>query len=225
MEVLPERRRVAMRVAVRLQQNGKKEDRVRMTQISRRNIMTVGSGLTLAGLLGLARPARADDMGMVVAEDGYSYMASDPNLTTWVQLIDAGGLQGFARAATPYTVFPATDAAFDEFPGLMKDLLGYQMETGSHNAQSAFPDTSRIVKLVRSHVVAGKHYPGDMMGKTTTVTTVAGTPLQIDATDPKAVKISWTSSASGEPLSATLVDQPITCVNAVIYPINHIEKM
>jgi len=61
--------------------------------------------------------------------------------------------------------------------------------------------------------------------KKITVTTVAGTPLEIDATDPHAVKLSWNSAGNGEPLTATLDEPPVTCVNAVIYPINKIEQM
>jgi uncharacterized surface protein with fasciclin (FAS1) repeats len=163
--------------------------------------------------------------GMTVAEDGYSYMSSDPNLTTWVQLIDAGGLQQYARGAAPYTVFPASDQAFAAFPDMVKSLLGYQYSLGQRNGQNVFPDTSTIVKLVRSHVIAGKHYPTEVMGKVITVTSVAGTPVKVDGTDPSAVTVSWTSAAGGGNLSAKLIEPPVTCVNAVIYVVNSIEKM
>ncbi len=194
-----------------------------MSQFSRRNVMAAGSGLTLAGLIGLVRPAWAQE-GRTYAGDGYSFMAANPRLTTWVQLIDAGGLQGYARADI-YTVFPAADSAFAQFPGMVKDLLGYQYTTGTHNAADAFPDTSKIVKLVRSHAVNGKHYPNEVMGKKITVESMAGTPIAIDGTDPNAVKVTWTSAANGETLSASLVNTPITCTNAVIYIVDTIEKM
>lgn len=196
-----------------------------MSEISRRNIMTAGSGLTLAAAVGLVRPAWAQEMGRVVAADAYSFMLQDPRLTTWVQLIAAGGMENAARTAI-YTVFPAADSAFAQFPGMVQDLLGYQTSgVGRSSGQTAFPDTSRIVKLVRSHVVAGKHFASEVMGKQTTLTTVAGTPLMVDATDPKSVKLSWTSAANGQPLNATLVEPPITTINAVIYIIDTVGKM
>ncbi len=193
-----------------------------MSQISRRSIMTAGSGLTLAAAIGLVRPAWAQ-MGKVVDTDAYSYMLQDPRLSTWVQLINAGGMENAARTAI-YTVFPAADSAFAQFPGMTQDLLGYTSATGT-GSRSPFPDTSKIVKLVRSHVVAGKHFAAEVMGKQVTLTTVAGTPLMVDATNPQAVKLSWTSAANGQALSATLVDQPITTVNAVIYIIDTVGKM
>jgi uncharacterized surface protein with fasciclin (FAS1) repeats len=197
-----------------------------MMHLSRRTLLAGSSAAAAA--LATIRPRIASaqaPVGLTVADDGYTYMASNPQLTTWVQLIDAGGLQSYARAPTPYTVFPASDAAFAEFPGMVRDLLGYQYSTGSHNAQDAFPDNSAIVKLVRSHVTAGKHYPSEVMGRTITVRTVAGTPLTIDGTNPEAVRLTWNSAANGQQLSASLVQQPVTCVNAVVYVIDHIEKM
>lgn len=195
-----------------------------MSQFSRRTLITAGSGLTLAAAIGLVRPARAQQ-GELVMGDGYSVMASDERLTTWVQLIDAGGLQAYARAPRPYTTFPVTDSVFAKNPEIVKQLLGYLYSSGTHNAQDAFPDTSTIVKLVRSHVVPGKHYANEVMGKTMTVTSVAGTPIMVDGTDPSAVKVTWTSAANGKPLSARLVDAPITCTNAVIYIVDAVEWM
>ncbi len=195
-----------------------------MSQISRRNLITAGSGITLAAAIGLVRPALAQQ-GEIVMGDGYSVMASDERLTTWVQLIDAGGLQAYARAPRPYTVFPVTDSVFAQNPQIVKQLLGYLYSSGTHNSQDAFPDTTTIVKLVRSHVVAGKHYANEVMGKNITVQTIAGTPLHIDGTNPGAVKITWESAANGKSLSAHLVDAPITCTNAVIYIVDAVEWM
>ena len=132
-------------------------------------------------------------------------------------------MQSYARAARPYTIFPVTDAVFSRNPEIVKQLLGYLYSTGSHNSQDAFPDTATIVKLVRSHAVAGKHYFAEMAGKSSTLTSIAGTPIQVDATITGGVKVSWTSAANGKPLSANLVDQPITCTNAVIYIVDAVE--
>jgi uncharacterized surface protein with fasciclin (FAS1) repeats len=198
-----------------------------MSQFSRRSLITAGSGLSLAATLGFARPVLAQSDNMMAhpetaVGDAYSIMASMPDLTSWVTLIDAGGLQAQARAPVPYTIFPVTNAVFDANPQIAKQLLGYLSQSGTHNAQDAFPDTTLIVKLVRSHVLRGKHFPSEMESKKVTVTTVAGTPMTIDATT-SPVAISWTSAANGRTASAQLVDPPIVCSNAVIYVINNLE--
>lgn len=192
---------------------------------SRRNMLQAGAGLALAAptlaapaILGLGEKANAQ----AVMADGLSAMESDPRLTLWVQLIAAGGLEASARAATPYTVFPASDAAFAKYPAITKDLLGYQNQTGTTNGASPYPDTSKIVKLVRSHVVAGKHFPSEMMGNKVTVTSVAGTPITFDGTT-HPVTISWISQDNGAQMTATLVDQPIIASNAVIYVLSDID--
>ncbi len=71
----------------------------------------------------------------------------------------------------------------------------------------------------------GKHYPDEVMGKKVSVTSMAGTPILVDGTDPSAVKVTWTSAANGQTMSAALVNAPISCSNAVVYVVDTIEKM
>lgn len=185
---------------------------------SRRLVFKTAASAALLPLVGgLARPAAAQSY----MADGYSVMAADERFTDWVRLIDAGGLQNYARAPTPYTVFAVTDAGWAKFPNILQDLLGYQNQTGSHNDANVFPDTSKIVKLLRSHVIAGKHGANEMMGKTTTLTTVAGTPLTVNATS-QPVTISWKSVDTGQNVTATVPDVPLVAINAVIYPIDEV---
>ena len=188
---------------------------------SRRLAFKAAAGAALAPVLGgLVRPAAAQEY----MADGYSVMAADERFTTWVRLIDAGGLQSYARAPTPYTVFAVTETGFAKFPNIVQNLLGYQNQSGSHNDANAFPDTSKIVKLVRSHVLKGKHGANEMMGKTTTVTTVAGTPLTVNASG-QPVTITWNSVDTGQGLKAVVPDVPLVAINAVIYPIDDIGVM
>lgn len=201
-----------------------------MTKFPRRNILTAGSGLMLAAAAGLSRPSFAQDMasGDKVGVDAYSYMLSNPDLTTWLQLITAGGLEQGARGGAPFTQLPASDDAFSAFPFIVKQLLGYQQGGGSGVGKStmqAFPDTSLIVKLVRSHTIRGLHYPGEVMGKKVTVDSLAGTPITIDATNPQAVQVSWASAANGQPLTTQVTAPPVICTNAVLYITNKIETM
>ena len=188
--------------------------------ITRRSSLALAGGaMSLLPGLSLSRRANA---GETIVGDAYTVALSDPRLSTWARLIDAGGLQAYARAATPFTVFPASDAAFAGYPHLIQDLLGYQSMTGSHNDAAAFPDTSKIVALVRSHVVAGKHMPAECAGKSMSVTTLAGTPLVVDGTQTPA-QVTWTSVVLGHPLTASLVSRPIVCSNAVIYILDRID--
>jgi uncharacterized surface protein with fasciclin (FAS1) repeats len=188
--------------------------------ISRRSSLALAGG-AMSLLSGLSLSRRVDAQETVVG-DAYTVALSDPRLSSWTRLIDAGGLQAYARAATQFTVFPASDAAFAGYPHLINDLLGYQSQTGSHNDAAAFPDTSKIVALVRSHVVAGKHMPEECAGKSVSFTTRAGTPLVVDGTQ-SPMQITWSSVVLGRPLTASLVDQPIVCSNAVIYILDRID--
>ena len=189
-----------------------------MYHFSRRLAFKAAAGAALAPALGgLTRPAAAQQfMG-----DAYSVMAADERFTTWVRLIDAGGLQSAARSPSPYTVFAITETGFAKFPQVVQDLLGYQQQAGSHNDANVFPDTSKIVRLIRSHVTRGKHYANEVMGKTLTVTTVAGTPLKIDGTK-QPVTITWMSQATNGSLTAVVPDVPLVAINAVIYPIDDV---
>lgn len=189
-----------------------------MYHFSRRLVFKAAAGAALMPALGgLTRPAAAQQyMG-----DAYSVMAADERFTTWVRLIDAGGLQAFARAPNSYTVLAVTDTGFAKSPQVVQDLLGYQNETGSHNDANVFPDTSKIVRLVRSHVTRGKHYASEVMGKKITVTTVAGTPLIIDGTK-MPVTAAWQSQVTHGSLTAVVPDVPLVAINAVIYPIDDI---
>lgn len=175
------------------------------------------AGTALVPVIGsLARPAYAQD---TVMADGYSAMAADERFTTWVRLIDAGGLQGFARALTPYTVFAVTETGWKKYRQIAASLLAYQQQSGSHNDANAFPDTSKIVALVRSHAVPGKHLSIEMMGKKLTLMSLAGTPIDVDGTATP-VTITWKSQAGAGTLIAPVEKTPIIATNAVIYPID-----
>ena len=189
-----------------------------MYHFSRRLVFKAAAGAALAPVLGgLARPAAAQSyMG-----DAYSVMAADERFTTWVRLIDAGGLQQSARAPNPYTVFAITETGFAKFPQVVQDLLGYQQTSGTHNSADAFPDTSKIVRLVRSHVTRGKHLYSEVQGKKFSAKSVAGTPIIVDGTK-QPVTITWQSQATNSGLTAVVPDVPLVAINAVIYPIDDV---
>ena len=189
-----------------------------MYHFSRRLVFKAAAGVALAPVLGgLTRPAAAQTfMG-----DAYSVMAADERFTTWVRLIDAGGLQSSARSPNPYTVLAITETGFAKFPQVVQDLLGYQQQAGSHNDSNVFPDTSKIVRLVRSHVIRGKHLLAEMQAKNVSFTTVAGTPLTIEG-EKMPLTATWHSQATQSGLTAVIPDVPLVAINAVIYPIDDV---
>ena len=190
--------------------------------LNRRQALGLAAGLGTLAVAGRAAvsPASAQGMQMQTAMiDAYSFLLSDERFTTWVRLIAAGGLESYARAPTPYTVFPVTDAGFAKFPEVVNELLGYQNRTNDRGG-APYPDTSKIVKLVRSHVIAGKHLPSEGGGKMVSKT-VAGTDLTVDLTA-KPPSIAWRSVVNGKILTANVTDNPVQTLNAIIYPVDAI---
>ena len=193
-----------------------------MSHLSRRTLFQVSAGAALLPAMGVLRSASAQ--GMVVQDvmtDAYSYFASNAQFTTWVRLIAAGGLEGGARGATQFTVFAPTDDALAKYPQVA-ELLSYQTQVGPRS-NNIFPDTSKIVKLVRSHVVLGKHFPKEAETNkgVMTVNSLAGTPITVDTTKTP-VTVTWQSAVTGSALTAGLTGTPINTFNAVIYPVDSI---
>jgi uncharacterized surface protein with fasciclin (FAS1) repeats len=193
-----------------------------MSHFSRRMMFQVSAGAALLPVMGVLRSASAAMTVEDVMTDAYSYFAANEDFTIWTRLIAAGGLEAGARGATQFTVFAPTDAAFAGHPEVT-DLLSYQNSTGK-NGLNLFPDTSKIVKLVRSHVVLGKHFPkeADTNKGVMTVKSLAGTPITVD-TSVTPVAVTWENVLSGGKVSAQLTGTPVNCFNAVIYPVNAID--
>ena len=151
--------------------------------------------------------------------DAWSFFEADERFVTWARLILAGGLRDYTRAPTPFTVFPPTEAAFAQFPEVVKYLLGYQ-SVGASNSGLPFPDTSKIVKTVRSHTLAGRHPPSEMLGRVS-LKSLAGTDVIVDGSK-SPVTITWKSVVNKKTLSARITHDPIIALNAVIYPVDAI---
>jgi uncharacterized surface protein with fasciclin (FAS1) repeats len=190
-----------------------------MSHLSRRTLFQVSAGAALLPAMGVLRTASAEVVVQDVMTDAYSYFASNEQFTTWVRLIAAGGLEASARGATQFTVFAPTDNAFEKYPQVM-DLLSYQTQVGKSGV-NLFPDTSKIVKLVRSHVVLGKHFPKEATGGIMTATSLAGTPISVD-TSKSPVTVTWSGATTGGPVTGDLTSQPVNTFNAVIYPVDTI---
>jgi uncharacterized surface protein with fasciclin (FAS1) repeats len=186
-----------------------------VTVINRRASLVSGLSVALVGLSNRAASAQGAPQGTQMMnrayEDGFTVMASQSRFSTWVTILQLSGLAPYARGATPYTVFAPTNAAFDKRPDIRTDLLPTSSEM--------FPDTTLLIGLVRAHVAYGLHPLDEFTGKTVTLKSVSGSPIEVDGTNPQAITVTW-HSVQGQTAHGTLSGQPIRASNANIYPID-----
>jgi uncharacterized surface protein with fasciclin (FAS1) repeats len=144
------------------------------------------------------------------AADALATMLANPNLTKWASWIQDTGMGPAASKNGPYTTFVPTNEAISILP--QKDIKYISPETGG-----AYPDASRLIFVLRSHVVMGLHPMSELAGKRTTLKSLNGKPIIIDATNPASVTITTAGSM------AHLVGEPIMSDNALIYPIDKLD--
>lgn len=139
------------------------------------------------------------------AADAYSVMAHDGRFRTWTSMINIADLQGYARGKRPYTIFAPVETSMANIdPELMKEI--------GPRAAALGADTSQMTFVVQTHVAFGKIGLSDLSGKVSTLPTVNGKTITVDATrSPAAV-----SFAGSE---GTIAGPPIVADNAVIYPV------
>jgi uncharacterized surface protein with fasciclin (FAS1) repeats len=173
--------------------------------------------LKTAAASGMLLPCAGRVRAQVPMVDAYTLAITDPRFTIWARLIDIGGLQAAARSPNAFTVFAPTDEAFSKHPEVQRMLLEAQRPNARE--MDVFPDTSRIVGILRAHVIRGKHMLSEFQGKKVTLTSVAGVPLLIDGTGPQ-VTVTRTDPVSGKTVTLVVTDTPMLATNAVIYPVN-----
>ncbi|MBV8525620.1 MAG: fasciclin domain-containing protein [Acetobacteraceae bacterium] len=182
--------------------------------VMRRAVLASGISITLAGLVTrVAAQGAPQGMQNRSYEDGFTVLASDRRFSTWVEILQMSGDAPYARGVVPYTMFAPTNAAINKRPDIREMLLP--------TASQAFPDTTGLLNLVREHVVTGLHPLDEFKGKKVTLRSVAGTPIEVDATNPQAIAVTW-QSFEGQKAHATLEGPPILANNADIYPIDTI---
>jgi uncharacterized surface protein with fasciclin (FAS1) repeats len=184
-------------------------------EVMRRAALAGGVSVALVSLTSRFACAQGAPQGMQNRsyEDGFAVMASDPRFTSWVNLLQQSGLAPYARGVSPYTVFAPTNAAINEYPQIREMLIPKGSE--------AFPDTSQLVTLVRSHVIYGLHPLEEFRGKKVSLQSVAGSPIEVDGTNPEAITVTW-QSVQGQRGQGKLQGQPILAANADIYPMDAI---
>jgi len=89
------------------------------------------------------------------------------SFNTLVKAVEAAGLVDTLKSKGPFTVFAPTDDAFAKLP---EDQL---------NALLA--DKDALTKVLTYHVVPGRIMSGDIAGSKTSVATVQGSNIEVDA--------------------------------------------
>ncbi len=111
--------------------------------------------------LALASPVAAADIVETATSNG--------SFTTLVAAVKAAGLVDTLKGQGPFTVFAPTDEAFKKLPaGTVENLLKPE-------------NKAQLTKVLTYHVVPGKVMASDVGGKKTTVKTVEGSAVAIDA--------------------------------------------
>lgn len=142
---------------------------------------------------------------LALAADAYTVMSHDRQFRTWTNMINVADLQGYARGKRPYTIFAPVDASMANIdPDLMKAIAPRAYALGA--------DTSQMTFVVQTHVAYGKIAFADLSGKISTLPTVNGKKITVDATRSPAA-VSFTGS------EGTIAGPPIITDNAVIYPV------
>ena len=158
------------------------------------------SALALAATAGIAlsacsREPQAPLIGEVIT--------SNASFSTLAAALQAAGLEGALDASGPFTVFAPRNSAFDALPaGTLDDLL--------------LPENKATLEaILRAHVVEGTYTAADLVGKTTTLTTLNGTDIVVDGFD----GVTVSGSGGG---SVTVVQPDVQARNGIIHVINGI---
>jgi uncharacterized surface protein with fasciclin (FAS1) repeats len=153
--------------------------------------MKLLSAALLAALMALPiSAARAETKDIV------DVAAGNGSFTTLVTAVKAAGLVDTLKGAGPFTVFAPTDAAFAKLPeGTLEDLLKPE-------------NKDKLVKILTYHVIPSKVMAGDIKGKETSVKSVEGSDIMVDATD--GVKVN----------EAKVVTADVAASNGVIHAID-----
>jgi uncharacterized surface protein with fasciclin (FAS1) repeats len=162
-----------------------------------------GSMLMQTGGIARAQPAPAQG-------DAWSTLQADPNFSDVVMLIKYAGLGQYVETDR-FTAFFPTNKAFDANPGILESLL--------RERTRAFPDTTLTVIFIRSHAIYDLHPLSEFSGKTATLTSISGNPIEINGTRPDVYTVRWVSVQS-QFATAHIVDAPIVTSNAIIYPVD-----
>jgi uncharacterized surface protein with fasciclin (FAS1) repeats len=150
--------------------------------------------LASAAALVLVGAAQAGNYG--AKKDIVDTAASAGSFSTLVTAVQAAGLVDTLKGPGPFTVFAPTDEAFAKLPdGTVEMLLEPE-------------NRDKLVALLTYHVVPGRIMSSDIAGQRTSVKTVQGQSVDVNATD--GVKVG----------AATVTGADIEASNGVIHMID-----
>ena len=109
------------------------------------------------------------------AKDIVDTAVANGNFKTLVAAVQAAGLEATLRGPGPFTVLAPTDAAFAKLPSFLLSKLVMA------------PYKAELALILKYHVVAGSVKAADLLGKTSTPTTVEGGKLAVDGNGGKVV--------------------------------------
>jgi uncharacterized surface protein with fasciclin (FAS1) repeats len=175
--------------------------------------------LAAVAVSGLSAVAVSNAQAASVADT----LASIPQFSKIVHLIQQAGLTGSLRSSNRVTMFAPTDAAFGNVPQSVMDQLVPQ-------ASQQIPSQSKLPTLIRIHLLNGEYVPAQFAGRAVTVVDEAGTQLQLDGRQPGQLTIMTVPVGAGGPnvtglatsRTAHVVAPPIQADNGVIYPIDNV---
>jgi len=189
-----------------------------MIPLDRRSVLKAGVGGSLIAAVGFEGSARAQQgppiSGPLPAIDA---MREDGRFGTWIDIIDGSGLIRYLTGRYAFTMFAPTNEATSKYPYLVRQLLLGSGATGG-NTSAQMPDLSRALRVVRAHSFAGLHPPSEFLGKTTTVTSFAGTPIEIDGTHGNMLTLHLKPTTMADTSLADV--NVLMALNAIIYPID-----
>jgi uncharacterized surface protein with fasciclin (FAS1) repeats len=97
------------------------------------------------------------------------------NFTTLVSAVQGAGLEATLRGPGPFTVFAPTDAAFEKVPNFLVTKL------------VTAPYKGELGLILKYHVLSSSVKASDLLGRSSSASTVAGGKLAIDGTGGKVV--------------------------------------
>lgn len=181
-----------------------------MPKITRREII-LGS-VTSSVALFLAKPSFADTNSST--EDALTVLSSDTRFTFWVQALKSCGLAQYAAGPDQFTAFVPTNHAFSRYPNILAAVL-------RPNTNIALEQTRSVSAFIKAHIIPGRHTLSDFAGNVSTVTSMAGTPITIDASHSTPYSVTWVSD-DWRSATSQLTIAPLIASNAIIYPVDDV---
>ena len=147
-----------------------------------RLLMTAAAALALAGPAlaqpaappAAAAPAAPPAMSMTIAPAGdiADTLKASGQFTILVKALDASNLTSVLKTAGPLTILAPTDAAFNALPaGQLANLMKIE-------------NAAQLQALLTYHLINAGVPTSKIQGSKGPISTVAGTPVQIDGTGP-----------------------------------------